>query len=157
MKEYAYNVAIVFCHLVRDGKVLMIKREKPPAYKQYTIVGGKKEPGEDLYTACKREVYEETGLVVENLQLRGIVSQFMDGCDFEATTYYFLSDSFSGELTACAEGALEWCGIEESCQRDGVSEYYVNITPLVLHHEGVFLASIHSDNKGRILTFEVHI
>lgn len=156
MKDYAYNAAIVFCHIVKDGKVLLIKREKPPAYRQYTIVGGKKEPGEDLYTACKREVYEETGLNLESLQLKGVISHFLEGCDFEATTYYFFSECFSGECICSDEGSLEWCDIDQSYEKDGISEYYVCITPYVLDREGVFLASIHADRKGHIEKFEVY-
>jgi 8-oxo-dGTP diphosphatase len=156
MKDHAFNAAVVFCYLVKDGKVLLIKREKPPAFKQYTIVGGKKEPGEDLYAACKREVYEETGLEVENLKLKGVISNFIEGRDFEVTTYYFLSDRFSGELNASDEGALEWCDIQESYHKDGISEYYVKISPLVLERDGVFLASMSSDKNGNVARFEVH-
>lgn len=87
MKEYAYNVAVAFCYLVKNDQVLLIKRERPPAYHEYTVVGGKKEPGEALFSACKREVYEETGLTVGNIQLRGIINNFNDCCDFEVTTY----------------------------------------------------------------------
>lgn len=157
MEGYAYNVAVVFCYLIKEGKVLLIKREKSPSYRQYTVVGGKKEPGEDLFAACRREVFEETGLTVEDLRLRGVASQFLEGRGFEVTSYYFLSDDFSGEVFASAEGALEWCDIGQSLQKDGISEYYVRVTPYVMDAGRVFLASIRSDREGRIVSFEAHM
>ena len=155
MEEYAYNVAVVFCYLVKEGKVLLIRREKPPAYLQYTVVGGKKEAGEDLYDACRREVLEETGLNVQDLRLRGVASQFLEGLNFEVTSYYFLSDSFTGDAAGSAEGSVEWCDIELSMQKEGISEYYVRVTPYVMDDRGVFLASVRSDREGRIQSFDV--
>ena len=45
MKDHAYNAAVVFCYLIRDDQILLIRRANPPAKLDYTVVGGKKEPG----------------------------------------------------------------------------------------------------------------
>ena len=118
-------------------------------------MGGKKEAGEDLYDACRREVFEETGLTVKDLRLRGVASQFLEGLGFEVTSYYFLSDSFTGEAVGSAEGSVEWCDIDLSMQKEGISEYYVRVTPYVLDTGAVFLASVRSDKEGRIQSFDV--
>ena len=125
MKDYAYNVAVVFCYLVKEGKVLLIKREKPPAYRQYTIVGGKKEPGEDLYAACKREVFEETGLTVESLRLKGIVSQFAEATLRGDRSLLFRTASGRSPLGRIA-GMVRH---PDSVCREGISEYFVRIRP----------------------------
>ena len=47
-----------------DDSVLLIKRDKPPAFGQWSVPGGRLESGESLVDACRREVLEETGLSI---------------------------------------------------------------------------------------------
>ncbi len=51
--------------LNKDGKILLIERNTEP--KGWALPGGKVEYGEDLHTAAKREIKEETGLHIDNL------------------------------------------------------------------------------------------
>ena len=39
---YKYNVVIVFCFIIRDRKVLLIKRKNPPSKNEYTVIGEKR-------------------------------------------------------------------------------------------------------------------
>lgn len=57
--------------IVRDGKVLVVRRARPPAHGLYTLPGGVVEVGETLTQAVAREVHEETGLLVEPVALAG--------------------------------------------------------------------------------------
>jgi ADP-ribose pyrophosphatase YjhB (NUDIX family) len=57
--------------IIRDGKVLIVRRARPPARGIYTLPGGGVEAGETLHEAVIREVAEETGLVVEPVGLAG--------------------------------------------------------------------------------------
>ena len=45
-----------------DGRVLLIRRANPPAQGQWSLPGGRVEPGEDWEAACVRELVEETGV-----------------------------------------------------------------------------------------------
>lgn len=155
MKRYAYNVAVVFCYIVKDGKVLLITRGKPPSYKEVTVVGGKKEPGEDLLAACRREVLEETNLELEEAAFRGVVNIQMEGHDFETMAFYFEGDRFSGDLRSCDEGELEWCAIEESFQKAGISEFYQKISPYVFRKGESFSGSILVDRQGKIRNVDI--
>jgi 8-oxo-dGTP diphosphatase len=47
-----------------DGAVLLVQRGRPPREGTWSLPGGKVEMGESLEDAVRREVMEETGLVV---------------------------------------------------------------------------------------------
>jgi 8-oxo-dGTP diphosphatase len=57
--------------IFRDGKVLIVRRARPPANGLYTLPGGGVELGETLEEAVIREVKEETALDVEPVALAG--------------------------------------------------------------------------------------
>jgi len=57
--------------IFRDGRVLIVRRGRPPAHGLYTLPGGGVELGETLEEAIIREVREETGLAIAPLALVG--------------------------------------------------------------------------------------
>lgn len=57
--------------IFRDGRVLIVRRGRPPAHGLYTLPGGGVELGETLEDAVIREVREETGLAIAPLALIG--------------------------------------------------------------------------------------
>jgi len=57
--------------IFRDGRVLIVRRARPPARGLYTLPGGGVELGETLEQAVVREVREETALEVEPVDLVG--------------------------------------------------------------------------------------
>jgi ADP-ribose pyrophosphatase YjhB (NUDIX family) len=57
--------------IVRDGKILVVRRARAPAHGLYTLPGGVVEVGETLVEAVAREVLEETGMTVEPVALAG--------------------------------------------------------------------------------------
>lgn len=93
--------------------MLMLFRNKKAVdenHGKWIGVGGKFEEGETPEECAIREVYEETGLKVRALRLRGIITFVMQPL---TTEYMFLytSDDFSGELSDpddCPEGILRW-------------------------------------------------
>jgi 8-oxo-dGTP diphosphatase len=57
--------------IMRDGRILVVRRARPPANGLFTLPGGVVEVGETLAEAVEREVREETGLAIEPLALAG--------------------------------------------------------------------------------------
>lgn len=64
-------VLAVSAAVIRDGRVLIVRRARKPALGLYTLPGGGVEAGETLHAAVMREVREETGLAVEPVALAG--------------------------------------------------------------------------------------
>ena len=98
------------CYLEQDGNYLMlhrIKKEHDINHDKWIGVGGKFEEGESPEECALREVREETGLVMNSWNYRGIVTFVSDRYEAESM-HLFTSSDFSGELIDCDEGVLEW-------------------------------------------------
>ena len=104
----------VLCYLERDGKYLMIhKTKKDENHDKWLGVGGKIEAGESPYDAARREIYEESGLTVNALNYRGIITFVSDEWGTEYM-HLFSSSEFSGEpVYKCDEGTLCWVKKED--------------------------------------------
>jgi 8-oxo-dGTP diphosphatase len=64
-------ILAVSAAIFRDGKVLIVRRARPPAAGLHTLPGGAVEVGETLFEAVRREIREETALAVEPVGLAG--------------------------------------------------------------------------------------
>jgi ADP-ribose pyrophosphatase YjhB (NUDIX family) len=74
--------------IVRDGKVLIVRRARPPAEGIYTLPGGAVETGETLAQAVLREVREETALTIEPVDLAGHREVIVRGQDNRVTRHF---------------------------------------------------------------------
>ena len=105
-------------YLERDHKYLMIHRTKKKNdanHDKWLGIGGRLEPGESPFDCARREAFEETGLTVNKLSYRGIVTFVSDEYGTEYM-HLFHSDKFTGELASqCPEGDLEWVDIDKIC------------------------------------------
>ena len=59
----------------RRGRLLLIKRKNPPFAGHYALPGGFVDVGETVEEACRRELWEETGIEAGPLRLIGVYSQ----------------------------------------------------------------------------------
>jgi ADP-ribose pyrophosphatase YjhB (NUDIX family) len=58
-------VAAVLAAVVREGRVLLVRRANPPDRGRWGFPGGRIEPGETLAAAAIRELREETGVTAQ--------------------------------------------------------------------------------------------
>lgn len=98
------------CYIEKDGKYLMLhrnKKENDLNEGKWIGVGGKIEAGETPEECMLREVKEETGLTLTSYQYRGLIHFIPDKPDAE-DMYLYTVDEFTGEVSRCNEGDLEW-------------------------------------------------
>ena len=84
------------CYIEKDGKYLMLhrtKKEKDINKNKWIGVGGHAEGTE--------------GPTLTSYQFRGLITFISDVCEPELMCL-FTADGFTGSLTACNEGDLEW-------------------------------------------------
>ena len=68
------------CFIVKDGRVLLIRKKRGLGAGKINGPGGKLEPGETALAAAIREVQEEIGVTPLLIEDRGVVRfQFTDG------------------------------------------------------------------------------
>ena len=97
---------------INDGiKTLMlhrIKKENDMHKGKWNGLGGKIEDGESPEDCVKREVNEESGLIIENPQLKGIITfPKFDAID-DWIVFVYIANQFSGNLIDSDEGELKW-------------------------------------------------
>ena len=120
------------CFVLNGSDVLLMKRaaHKRVFPNQYNGVGGHIERDEDPLTSARREILEETGLRVTNLQLRAIYN-----IDAKASTgivlFVFTAESDSRIVTANDEGSLQWIPQQDVAQYDLVEDLPI-ILPRIL-------------------------
>lgn len=98
------------CYIERDGKYLMlhrVKKENDLNHDKWIGVGGKFEADESPEECLLREVHEETGLTLTDWRYRGLVTFVSDTWPTEYM-HLFTADGFTGTMTDCDEGTLEW-------------------------------------------------
>lgn len=86
--------------IVREGKVLLIKRAHAPYQHLWTLPGGRIEPGETIEQCAIREVREELALSIRNP--RPVMVQPL-GRDGTFRLAIFATRDFSGQILASEE------------------------------------------------------
>ena len=95
----------------RDGHTLMIRKASGRHAGIWNGLGGKMESGETPEACARREVFEESGLEIQTLDLRGTIvfPRFDDGID--RYVWVFLATA-RGEPRESSEGPLAWVPTE---------------------------------------------
>jgi 8-oxo-dGTP diphosphatase len=121
----------VLAFLFNAGDVLLLKGAltKRIWANHYNGVGGHVEASEDVYTAARREIGEETGLEVKGLRLRGVVNidvgAAKDGTYTGIMMFVFSAQSGGRETRPSEEGALEWVPLARLAEYDLVQDLSV--------------------------------
>jgi 8-oxo-dGTP diphosphatase len=124
--------------IIDDKKILLGYRLSNPDKNKWQFPGGHVEPGEDLKTACSREVYEETGLKIDKLE----PLTFTNDIFWEYQTHYVTLF-----FTACVSG-----GKLEIKEPDKCNEWrWWSKLP---DHSSLILPIKHLLSQGYLLTWQ---
>jgi mutator protein MutT len=103
------GVGAVIAH---KGRILLVQRGTEPARGQWSLPGGLIELGEPLERAIVREVQEETGLIVEPVELIELLDRIYregDRVRYHYVIADFLCRVTGGELRAGSDAArVRW-------------------------------------------------
>jgi 8-oxo-dGTP diphosphatase len=92
--------------LIREGKILLIKRAYAPYQHLWTFPGGRLEPGESIEQCAVRELQEELSITIRNP--RPVMEQAL-GRDGEYRLAVFATADFSGVMRLSDEvSATMW-------------------------------------------------
>jgi len=95
--------------IIEDARVLLVKRAHPPLQAQWSIPGGVLEVGELIREATIREAREETGLIVDPVELLGVYDRILRNPERRVQYHYVLIDflcrKVGGELSAASDAA----------------------------------------------------
>ena len=73
MEKNKIDIKYTLCFIKRDNEFLMLNRIKAPNMGLWNGVGGKLELNEDKFQGIKREITEETGLLINDVNYHGEV------------------------------------------------------------------------------------
>lgn len=119
--------------MVQDGSRVLVINRNDPGWPGLAFPGGHVEKGEAFADSVIREVYEETGLTIEQPRLCGI-KQFRTEENSRYIVLLYRTDKFEGQLISSGEGEVFWLTL------DMLDQY-----PLTPHFEQVVEVMLRDD------------
>lgn len=95
------------CMVYDNQGNILVQDRLDPDWPGVTFPGGHVEPGESFTKAVIREVWEETGLIIEYPRLCGL-KQFPEEDGTRYIVMLYKANQFSGELQSSREGKVFW-------------------------------------------------
>ena len=99
------------CMVYDNAGNILVQDRKDPDWPGLCFPGGHVEPGESFVTSVIREVWEETGLTIENPKLCG-TKQFETKHGERYVVFFYKTNRFSGQLQSSDEGEVFWVSKE---------------------------------------------
>ena len=130
------NIVVTLeCFVKKGNKYLLLHRN--PAKKIMPNIwmapGGHREFNEGLFTCARREIFEETGLKIKNIQIKAAGNAYVKDIDQEFFFHMLVADYASGELkTNDEDGTFAWLTKTQILKLDNLLPELRHILPHVL-------------------------
>ena len=100
------------CMIYDNHGNVLVEEKVGRDYKGLIFPGGHIEEGEPIVDSVIREIYEETGLVVSDLELCGVKDWIQeDGARY--IVFLYRTNTYTGNIQASTEGDIFWISLEE--------------------------------------------
>lgn len=104
------TVEITNMCMIYDGDNVLVQN-RIKSWKGIAFPGGHVEPHESIVDSVVREIKEETGLVINHVELCGIKQWFNDG--IRNICFLFKTSNFDGDLISNDEGKNSWVKLSD--------------------------------------------
>ncbi|MGH2424905.1 MAG: NUDIX hydrolase [bacterium] len=145
----------VLCFIRSGNRVLLIHRRKAPHAGQWDGIGGKLEPGEDPFTACVREVQEETGLTISKPQLRALSVISVRSTDELWLLFTFSVEAPHEAVTASDEGDLAWVELDQVALLPVVADLPILLSHLDRQKVAIIRQEYETDDAASVIQTQV--
>ena len=149
------RIPTVLVYAVQDERVLLMHRHKEPNLGLWIAPGGKIEVDESPHDAARREMQEETGLIVDELVWRSICTEVSPLPDWQWMLFIYLARSFHGSLQPdLREGSLAWVNVDTYLSEMAIPQADRFFAPRVLGPEpGIFEAKFVLDAQPKLVSW----
>ena len=151
------------CYIEKDGKYLMLyrnKKKEDPNGGKWIGVGGKFEEGETPFECVKREVLEETGIVLNSAHFYGVIEFRSDGWPDE-DMYLFSSTDYNASgfhPEDCNEGTLKFIPKNEILELNLWEGDRVFLREMLEEHDSINLRLKYSgDNLSEVVKSKLSV
>jgi len=144
---------LTLCFIRQGDNILLGMKKRGMGQGKWNGFGGKVEIEETIHDAVIREVKEEAGIVVQHIQLYGVLDFTLPGEIQIWQVHIFLATQFSGEVIETEEMKPKWFAIPE-IPYNAMWEDDKYWLPFLLEHKK-FRGTFTFDESYRIVTQEL--
>lgn len=122
------------CMIYDDHGNVLVEEKIGKDYKGLIFPGGHVETNEAVAESMIREIKEETGLTISNLQFCGI----KDWIEFDGSRYIvflYKTNTYSGNIQSSSEGEIFWMPLEDLKKKETL--WHLNMMLEIFEGNGV--------------------
>lgn len=105
------------CMIYDNNGNVLVEKKVGKNYRGLIFPGGHVENRESVADSIIREIKEETGLTISNLEFCGIKDWF-EGDGSRYMVFLYKTNSYSGNIQSSSEGDIFWMPLEELKQKE---------------------------------------
>ena len=138
---------LTLCLICKDGKVLLGMKKRGFGEGRFNGFGGKVEQGETIESAARREVQEESGITVVDMQQVGVIDFTFENDPKILEVHIFKVSGFAGEPVETEEMKPQWFekGVIPYAQMWSDDEHWLPLLLAGKKFKGAFLFDRPSD------------